>query len=734
MSILFRACVLSAATCLVACGGGSDNPNPKPSSSSSSVNVSSLLSSSVLSSTLAVSSSSAPATVSSESTSNSSESIASSSSQNSSMVSVMTKIDGTVSAFDEIGNSVELDSELLDIQVNLLDSNNQSLQSVKPIAGSYGSEKSVRFNADLSGTDPGSVTITVSYPGYTSYSRKLEAKSAIQFDAKLQWVPVQTVGISEATSISGAAVEGFTINVSAADDEMQRDSMQIQIPGSLLPEGTESLDVAVRTFDPNDGDDKQFFPGAYADSDGNQLASVAFNFAEINTATGEPVLQAMRKARQAKIAKAGGAYKTAADEPVIINRQIPVASCGLLETLGDSDSLGVGFQIPVYTYNPVTGVWDLLGQGTIYNEQGELVSESQQEFDCESVKFYLEILVTNEIFLSDWWNLDYPLTFSQPVDYCARVKLQNPEGESLAGVSGIVSDENGAMDFASGYFTTDAQGVADVKVAQSGVESQATLYFYEMGEFGFVKKAITLSSNCASPDIQVIELERLSMCSISGSLSFKNGQPVEREMVYALSDTNSLVFGVDYINSDKQGNYRLSLPCKGMYQVAPVSRLWGDLDNDPWARVSTDGAAQADELSDDGQSVVMKPIQLDYMKPLVQSYYVDETNDLWLHFFSNYSAFPMSYTATITSEDGQTNYGTLTGTVSADTVDNEENAFFFFNIGEVQLKHDLPVQADSSLFLLKLDITDAFNNKWPDIQTAIIIQDVDGSISRQLTH
>jgi hypothetical protein len=224
------------------------------------------------------------------------------------------------------------------------------------------------------------------------------------------------------------------------------------------------------------------------------------------------------------------------------------------------------------------------------------------------------------------------------------------------------------------------------------------------------------------------------MCSISGSLSFKNGQPVEREMVYALSDTNSLVFGVDYINSDKQGNYRLSLPCKGMYQVAPVSRLWGDLDNDPWARVSTDGAAQADELSDDGQSVVMKPIQLDYMKPLVQSYYVDETNDLWLHFFSNYSAFPMSYTATITSEDGQTNYGTLTGTVSADTVDNEENAFFFFNIGEVQLKHDLPVQADSSLFLLKLDITDAFNNKWPDIQTAIIIQDVDGSISRQLTH
>src|SRR5690606_15364753 len=179
----------------------------------------------------------------------------------------------------------------------------------------------------------------------------------------------------------------------------------------------------------NEPEDAQLFPGAYADSDGNNLVSVAFNFTEINTATGEPLVQAMRKARQQKVAKAGGLHKVAEDEPVIINRQIPLQSCRLLECLGDSDPLTAGFQVPVYTYNPNSGVWDLIGHGTIYNEAGVMSLEDQKIFDCENQNYYLEILVTNEIFLSEWWNLDYPLTFSQPVNFCARIQIKNSEGE-----------------------------------------------------------------------------------------------------------------------------------------------------------------------------------------------------------------------------------------------------------------------------------------------------------------
>jgi hypothetical protein len=714
MSKLIRALLLGAATGLVACGGGSDKSDPKPSSSASAVSVSSLSSSilpssssSILSSTLPVSSSSLPAS--------------SSSMQSSSVAPVSVKVDGTVSAFDLDGNDVELDSELLTIEVNLLDENDNSLQSVTPIAGNFGAEKSLRFNADLSGDTSGTVAITVSYPGYTSYSRKLDAKQAIIFDAKLQTVPVQTVEINEATSISGTTVEGFNINVSADSDDQQSDSMQIQIPSSLLPEGTESLDVAVRTFDPNDENDREFFPGAYADSDGNKLASVAFNFAEINTGAGEPLMQAMRKARQQKIAKAGGAHKVAADEPVIINRQIPEQSCRLLESLGDSDNLSPGFQVPVYTYNPNTGLWDLLGHGTIYNEQGIMASETQQQFDCGTTDFYLEILVTNEIFLSDWWNLDYPLTFTEPVNYCARIQVKNAEGETLAGISGYAWDENGDMDFAVTDFTTDGQGIADIQVAQAGNESQAVVYFYDASQYGFVKKTITLSTSCAAPEVQVIELVRPSMCSVSGNLAFKNGSPVEREMVYAIPAEGTSEFGYDFVNSDAQGNYRLSLPCKGIYQVIPVSQLWlSESNTTSWLHTSTDGSIQTDELSDDGKSVVMKPVQVDYIKPLAYGFYAAETKDLMLYFYSNYSAFPMTFTATVKSQDGQTSYGPFTGTVSASAVGDGEG-YAFFNMGEVQLKYDLPDQADGYTYLLNLNITDAFNNNWTNIESFIYV-------------
>ncbi|HTF97625.1 MAG TPA: hypothetical protein VL995_15925 [Cellvibrio sp.] len=719
MSIFIRALVLSAATSLVACGGGGGKSDPKPSSVASSNGLSS---SAGLSSLPASSTplSSLPASSSPTSTAQSSLPASSASSQTSSLGAVSVKIDGTINAVDELGDPVIIDPELITIEVHLLDQQDQALHSLTPVASSYNDEESLRFSADLRGDNSGTVAVTVSYPGYTSYSQKLDAENSIAVNAKLQAVTVQNVEVDEATSISGAVVEGFNIAVSADDDAQQRDSMKIQIPSSLLPEGTQSLDVAVRTFDPSNEEDKEFFPGAYADSDGNQLASVAFNFAEINTDAGEPLQKAMRKARQAKIAKAGGAHKVAADEKVIINRQIPVGSCRLLEQLGDSDASTAGFQVPVYTYNPNSGLWDLLGHGTIYSEAGEMVDESQTAFDCENTNFYLEILVTNDIFLSNWWNLDYPITFTQPTNYCARIQIKNSEGETLSGVTGYVWDENGDYDFSPVNFTTDSQGIAHIQIQQSAAETQATVYFYDVKSYGFVKQTIALSTNCAAPDVQVIELVRPAMCSVSGNISFKNGQPVEREFVYALGTQDVSEPGFDFANSDADGNYRLSLPCGRQYRMAPISLVMANLgDINSWLLTDTDGTLQADEQSDDGKSIVMKPIQLDFTKPLVQGYYSYETNEATVDFYSNYAAFPMTYSATVYSEDGKTNYGTLTGNVAVSGIGNEELAFF--NMGRITVSIDLPEQPEGYEYQIKLDIADAFNNIWLDVPAAISI-------------
>lgn len=711
MSIFIRALLLSAATSLVACGGGGKSDSkPAPVSSAVSNTVSSAaVSSSITSVASSMSLASSSAAISSMQSS-------SDAAQSSSQAVIAVKVDGAISAFDETGAPALLNEELVAIEVHLLDANDQPIQTLSPDAVGYQGEQDLRFNADLHGSNAGSVAVTVSYPGYTSYSRKLKAEEAINVNAKLQLVPVQTVVVDQKTSISGVAVEGFNINVSADDDSQQSDSMQIQIPESLLPEGTSALDVAVRTFDPNDENDKEFFPGAYADSDGNDLVSVAFNFAEINTDTGMSLQKAMRKARQEKIAKAGGAHKVADDEPVIINRQIPAASCRLLESLGDSDALSPGFQVPVYTYNPNSGLWDLLGHGTIYTEAGEKISETQQEFNCDTTNFYLEIFVTNEIFLSDWWNLDYPLVFNQPVDTCARIKINNPEGEVLAGVGGFVWDDTGDVDFAVTSFTTNAEGVADIKVAQTGVETQATVYIYDTKTFTFLKKTIAISSECAAPAVQVIELDRPAMCNVDGTLAFKNGAPVERELVYAFSTTNSFATGFAFANSDTDGKYRLTVACKDEYKVAPLTSIFpGQGDINSWLSFNVDGAVQTAEQSDDGKFVLMKPIQLDYTKPFVTGYYSYETNLAVVEFISHYAAFPMSYSATVKSEDGSTSYGTFTGTVTAAASDESIGS----NMGEIQLTIDLPEQPMGYMYQIKLDVTDALSNTWLDVPAYI---------------
>ncbi len=704
MSTYVRALLFSAVTGLVACGGGGKS-DPKPSSSSAvSTAVSSVAVSSVGSSVPALSSSAADSSVQASSAT----------SQSSSPVAVNVKVDGAISAFDEDGIRVPLDEELVTIEVHLLNKKDQLIQTQSPNAVGYEGEQDLRFSTDLDGADADTVAVTVSYPGYTSYSRKVDADKPVTVDAKLQFVPVQTVVVEQKQSISGVVVDGFNINVSADNDDQQSDSMQIQIPSSLLPDGTTALDVAVRTFDPNDDNDKEFFPGAYADSDGNQLVSVAFNFAEINTDTGVSLQKAMRKARQEKIARAGGAHKVADDEPVIINRQIPASSCRLLESLGDSDALTPGFQVPVYTYNSGSGVWDLLGHGTIYSESGEKISETQQEFDCATTNFYLEILVTNEIFLSDWWNLDYPLAFSQPVDTCARIKMNNPDGEVLAGISGFVWDDNGDVDFAVTSFTTNAEGIADIKVGQTGVETQATVYIYDTKSFGVLKKTIALSSDCTAPVVQVIELDRPAMCTVDGALSFKNGAPVQRELVYAFSENNSSMSGFAFANSDENGKYRLSVACKDEYKLAPLTSIFPTLgDINSWLSINVDGVVQAAEQTDDGKIMLMKPIQLDYTKPFVTGYYSYETNLAVVEFISHYAAFPMNYSVTVKSADGVTSYGTFTGTVTA----TDES--FSSNMGEIQLTIDLPEQPAGYEYQIKLDITDALNNTWLDVPAYI---------------
>lgn len=718
MLTLFRISTVIAALGLAACGGGGDD---KPANRSSALSISSMATSSIALSSAAASSltsaapsSTALSSTAPSSTSSSISSIALSSttlsSSSTSTAAVLVKINGTINGFSAEGDTSELDKNQVQVEVYLLGENQQILASATPIVSDYSSSDELRFSADLSGVGAASIAVNVSAPGYTSFARKLAAENQINLDAKLQAVPVQTVVAGTATTASGIELSGFNIEVSAEDDQ-QSNSLLINIPQSLLPDDTSSLDVAVRTFDPNDPEDAEFFPGAYADSDGNQLASVGFNFAEIKTNNNETLVAAMRKARQQKIAKAGGNQKSLAEEPVIINYQIPSQSCTLLESLGDSAPDQTGFQIPVYTYNPASGLWDLIGQGSVYNEAAQQVPATQTLFNCSSEDFTLEILVTNEIFQRQWWNLDYPLVFNQPTDYCATIQLKNPDGQTLTGISGLVMDNDENFDFASSFFTTDDNGSASIRIAQSNLapDLEAEVIFFAQSEFDYVTQKVTLSTNCVNTPVQELVLTRPQLCEVSGNFVYENGAPVNRNLVYGITTEGSPLFGFDFTNSNSEGNYRLNLPCGGEYDILNFASLLAQPDEETLQLTRIDGNLDADEFSDNGAQVVMKTQVIKHSQPVPTGLYNAATNTLTLTAYSSFDAFPMSAQITVKSLDRTTTLQNFSGNFTIDTSgDDDEMPFYFMG----SLIHTIDLPAADYGYSVEITFVDALGKTW----------------------
>lgn len=717
MLTLMRFSAALVALSLAACGGGGSDDKPNRSSSSlSSTPASSVANSSTTS--LAVSSSSAVSV--------SSSLLSSSSTSSSSAVALSVKVNGAISGFDTNGNSIELDADLVSIEMHLLDAEDNSLTQATPIASSYNLSEQLRFNADLSAADATRLAVTINYPGYTSYARRLDATEVINLDAKLQAVPVQTIVPGNATTVTGIELAGFNVQVSG-DDAQQSNSLLIHIPQSLLPDDTSSLEVAVRTFDPNDPDDAEFFPGAYADSDGNELASVGFNFADIKTNSNETLAVAMHKARQQKLAKLGGAQKTLAQEPVMIEYQIPAQSCKLLESLGDADSTRDGFQVPLYTYNSSSGLWDSIGHGTVFTSSGQQVAATQSVFECDTTSFYLIALVDNSIFQREWWNLDYPLAFSQPIDYCAQIQIKNPEGQSLAGINGLVMDNDSDFNFASTFFTTDSDGKAHVRISQSSInpDLQAEVIFFNQDEFSYVSKTITLSSNCDDTAVQILELVRPQLCEVSGSVFYENGAPVTRNLVYGSTPSGTpneeIIWGFDFAYSDAQGAYRLNLPCGGEFEIFNFASLLaqsGEPDNG-MQLTRIDGNLDADEQSDNGQQVVMKTLEVEFHQPIVTGTYNPATDELALMAYGGFDAFPMTGQVSVKSIDGTITHQTFNGTFTADSSSDDEEMQFFF-VGELNRTLSLPATSDSG-YLLELTLTDAFGNTWTAVPGVIAI-------------
>ncbi len=599
MSVQKYSVLIPLVLAITACGGGSDDA--KVSSSSSQI--------SSISSSISVSSQS-------------------SSSSQSSVVGVtkVVSVSGNILVKDEQGQVDEaVGDDDISIRLSLLDESQQVLQSsdsdvVNGEDGRFG------FSDQLSAADAKFVIVHIAKPGYTDYARRFDFNEKIELQAEISELPSAVVEAAAAETISGEVVNGFnfsvTDNVLGESASGSGQELSVFIPQSALPQGTDTLEVKMKAYDPTDPQEAAYFPGAYEDSDGNKLLSIAFNYTDVKTDQGVSLQQLARQTRQERIAaeKSGRLQKTEASEPVIINRMIPTESCRSLATMGDSDSNTAGFQIPVYTYNPISGLWDLLGQGSVFNEDGELLASNFSSFDCDSVNYLLEIKVTNEIFISNWWNLDYPLVFEQPVTLCAKVKLLDQGNSPLAGTYVYAFDDDENRSFSASGFVADAEGVVTVslvKLNANDPDSSVTLSTWSPVDGAMLEKTIELSTEAClvSAPVIPVQLSIPSRCQVKGTLLDKDANPLSNSLILALANDDLVenYYGSEYAFTDAQGKYSINLFCNQSYQLADYISWISTIDfetgeQESLPKVNVNGSKETDEISDDGQVVQFKDL------------------------------------------------------------------------------------------------------------------------------
>jgi hypothetical protein len=701
---------------LTACGGGSskterDNSPGVTSTSSSS---------SLLSSNSSLTSSMSSAITSSSI-------ISTSSSSSSSSVTVLSaKVSGTVELRDAGGEIMDIENpDAVVVNVALLNSEDQEVASnsfslLDPVLQL---DDSLPFAGEVKGDNASYLVVTVSAPGFTDYARRFELQEELNLRATLSQLPVETIPPSQITTVSGTSVSGFNFSVDGgapqnAAGQTGVPELTVSIPQSALPAGTSSLDVQMRAFNPNNPDEAEYFPGAYEDSAGNKLLSVAFNYTDITTNTGaslQKLAQKTRALRQKTSASTQAQVAAEAQaEPVIINRKVPNESCAALKQLGDSSSELAGFQVPVYTYNPDTGLWDLLGQGTLYSADGTPVASDFTAFDCNSTAYVVEIKVTNEIFLSNWWNLDYPLVFNQPVKLCADLQLLDEANQPITGGYIYVSDDDDDRSISAETFTTDEQGNVRIEVYAldgNAVDTSAQLVLYSKNMFTSVTLPITLSTSCPA-QVQVVKAAVPSLCKVQGRVLDQDGKPMADAVVLAgnlveVEEQLTPALGV----SDAQGFYQLDVACDRNYQVFEYLSLLMNYLEPQWLNnthnFNVNGTVAASEVTDNGTTASLQDLMADHSKPLAYVFNEDEDpTKLRLQFLYAGEAYPLSYEFDVLNLQTNQVIGHFSGSLTKDDLEpvNSED-YFLLPAGSVLINNTLPNPDEFTLWSVKGTIT-----------------------------
>jgi len=453
----------------------------------------------------------------------------------------------------------------------------------------------------------GYLVVTVRKDGYSDYSRRFEFASLPQrlTVPTAELTPVVTAvaspgaGRALPSAVATRAHNGmFTFGILTLRDGTRKamagrdylaakatvgtTQLEINIPASSV-QGVQTLRAQLQTFDASNANDARNFPGDYVsnqrDARGNNIRIVSLGFDYINISDADSGRNLGEVARAAR-----GARKAAIDwaNPTIIMRRLPTGSVeNLLQDACDdpdkkpdiavpdptancealrkaySDEAQKGLQVPIYTYDPNTGAWDLFGLGSLVTEDDVLLTydyvrnktgqSGVAAFRAYASKehvygpVYVRIYVSNESFQRQFWNLDYPLLFDQPRQFCVQGRMTR--SDTGAGVPGqwlSFQDEDSVQTFSYGSGVTDANGYYRINVtlmqeaSDANSDRRGNLHYFDSLGLSYETRATDVGEapSCITTNIL---LTAPALATVRGRVVSETGAPKPNQWVWGSS-------------------------------------------------------------------------------------------------------------------------------------------------------------------------------------------------------
>lgn len=552
------------------------------------------------------------------------------------------------------------------VEISAYDKNNALTGSVTTSTLSTGT-----FNAPIIlSANGGYIVINITKGGFAGYSKRIdfEKPSDVNIQAILDAAVTAIVPVSgDSITISSTGKKVVKIALfkdkrtgkqtivkgSAIALRKQQGNgpvLEIAIPVAPLTDaGISTLKADLASFNPVT--DSESFPGEFADNYGNQLVSTGFDYINITDDLGQNLGSLMA------VARAQGRLKKAPqEEPTYITRQIPPGVCknllrdaaceeeddkGRCKKVKEDDKdagEGDGYQVPVYTYNPRKGEWVLLGFGQLdvngdglWNDDdpqavGDLNDDDKTDHkdyqiyckqrEDEGNYLTLIIEITNEDFLADWWNLDYPLIFEEPKELCIIKTFKDDAGNPIEGLWTYLYDDvdyttDSTWSFSNAWGSTDSDGKVTLKTVltdSTDTDREAKIGFYNPFDWSWLEESVTLgeSPNCTELTNTITKPE---MCQVEGSVKDEGGSGVANQYVYAYGVST---YDYRYAYTDNNGYFLMDVKCNTDYDLYTgwnweVSRVF----NVNGATIDYPGS----ENKDEADKVTLKDIILQNQAP-----------------------------------------------------------------------------------------------------------------------